>query len=81
MNYFELGFISQAKSLGYSTYEAEHFLKRASEHPQFSQIAPKYSNEIDEHTNTEYTPEALLEKFKQDFIHNDLGNKKIKINL
>lgn len=80
MNYFELGFLSEAQEKGYSRSVSEAFLKRASEIPGVAQILQKHP-EVDESEPTSFTPEALLEKFKQDFIQKDLNNQKIKINL
>lgn len=80
MNYFELGFLSEAQEKGYSRSVSEAFLKRASEMSEFSTVFKKHP-EVDANESTSFTPEALLEKFKQDFIQKDLNNQKIKINL
>jgi hypothetical protein len=81
MNYFELGFVSKAQALGYSKEAALCVLKRASTHPQFSQVLSKHPELDEEEENTSFTPEALLEQFKQDYINRDIHKKKIKINL
>jgi hypothetical protein len=80
MNYFELGFLTEAQDRGYQKEVAEAFLKRASENPTFSSVVSKHP-EVEEQETYSFTPDALLQKFKQDFIHDNMNDKKIKINL
>jgi hypothetical protein len=77
MNFFELGFIEKATTLGISKTAAQNLIKRAAEFPEMGSLFKSLPNLSPEQENE--NPESLIEKIKQRLINEQVNASKYKI--